>query len=130
MNQLFLLLRDRPVAGKKLNAFPCGNVAHIAFGSAGLNITAFLYEPGHGLQRLLEDQIILEGNLSVGLLHLPDTAAAKALVGLHINVSICGKDMIGDVAFHSQLKKQLPDPIPEHANRTGQNLRQNLRQII
>ena len=47
-----------------------------------------------------------------------------------ITCSICGKDMIGDVAFHSQLKKQLPDPIPEHANRTGQNLRQNLRQII
>ena len=54
---------------------------------------SYLYERRHGLQRLLEDQVILERNFSIGLLHFADAAVAKALIGQHIHIRVSGKNI-------------------------------------
>jgi len=67
-------------------------------------------------QGFLEDQIVLERNLSVGLLHFTNAAASQFLIGQHIHVRVSSEDVISDVVLHRQFEQQLADAIAQMAD--------------
>ena len=129
-NQHFLLSCRRCIALDDLHSLPRGNILHICSAATGLDVTALLDELCHGLQGFLEDQVILEADLAMGLLYLPQASAAQALICLNIHICISCKNVIANVAFHCQLEQQLADTVSEYTECSLQHGTEDSWQIV